>query len=261
MFFPFLFFLSPFLENSIFLYLFLGFSFFSDILFLSFSAFFSLSVYLVCALCIFFGSLSLDTFNVNDSNRYLVRPSPFSAQKTFERHNSRRKSNISYCSNLNMAQAAASASRRGSGFCLNTLQNMPGYGLSHRSASSYIVQNKSNSLSLPDSPTVAGQTRGRSNSLRVSIFEWFPITNANACEQMNRLMYANLIHFSNLNRSKAIFCYGAQVHCVRAYQMLAYRSVDASLHSKRSASATLPHWCRPQTTQIRSKFHWTEVSD
>ncbi|XP_055311132.1 potassium channel subfamily T member 2 isoform X3 [Sitodiplosis mosellana] len=73
---------------------------------------------------------------------YLVRPSPFSAQKTFERHNSRRKSNISYCSNLNMAQAAASASRRGSGFCLNTLQNLPG-------------------------PTVGGQTRGRSNSLRI----------------------------------------------------------------------------------------------
>ncbi|XP_031621144.1 potassium channel subfamily T member 2 isoform X2 [Contarinia nasturtii] len=73
---------------------------------------------------------------------YLVRPSPFSAKKTFERHNSRRKSNISYCSNLNMAQAAASASRRGSGFCLNTLQNLPG-------------------------PTVAGQTRGRSNSLRI----------------------------------------------------------------------------------------------
>lgn len=106
------------------------------------------------------------------SNRYLVRPSPFSAQKTFERHNSRRKSNISYCSNLNMAQAAASASRRGSGFCLNALQNLPGYGLplSARATSSYhIVQNKSNSLSLPDSPTVAGQTRGRSNSLRVSI--------------------------------------------------------------------------------------------
>ncbi|XP_031621152.1 potassium channel subfamily T member 2 isoform X3 [Contarinia nasturtii] len=100
---------------------------------------------------------------------YLVRPSPFSAKKTFERHNSRRKSNISYCSNLNMAQAAASASRRGSGFCLNTLQNLPGYGLpsSARASSPYIVQNKSNSLSLPDSPTVAGQTRGRSNSLRI----------------------------------------------------------------------------------------------
>lgn len=65
-----------------------------------------------------------------------------------------------------MAQAVASASRRGSGFGLNTLQNMPGYFTTARASS--IAQNKSNSLSLPDSPTVAGQTRARSNSLRVS---------------------------------------------------------------------------------------------
>lgn len=105
--------------------------------------------------------------------RYLVRPSPFSAQKTFERHNSRRKSNISYCSNLNIGQsvaaaAAAAASRRGSGFGmnLNTLQGvLPGYG-SQRAPP--IVTNKSNSLSLPDSPTLASQTRARSNSLRVN---------------------------------------------------------------------------------------------
>ncbi|XP_059615868.1 potassium channel subfamily T member 2 isoform X13 [Phlebotomus argentipes] len=62
---------------------------------------------------------------------YLVRPSPFSAQKTFERHNSRRKSNISFCSNLAAAAAAvaASGSRRGSGIGLNTLggvQSMSG---------------------------------------------------------------------------------------------------------------------------------------
>ncbi|CAH0716191.1 unnamed protein product, partial [Brenthis ino] len=44
---------------------------------------------------------------------YLVRPSPFSAQKTFERHNSRRKSNISFCSGA-LIQAAAAGSRRGS---------------------------------------------------------------------------------------------------------------------------------------------------
>lgn len=99
--------------------------------------------------------------------RYLVRPSPFSAQKTFERHNSRRKSNISYCSNLNIGQAvAAAASRRGSGFGLNTLQGvLPGYGTQRAPP---IVTNKSNSLSLPDSPTIAGQTRARSNSLRVN---------------------------------------------------------------------------------------------
>ncbi|KAF2902029.1 hypothetical protein ILUMI_04157 [Ignelater luminosus] len=63
---------------------------------------------------------------------YLVRPSPFSAQKTFERHNSRRKSNISFCSQTLIQQMAGLGSRRGS-----------------------------------DSPTVAGYQRGRSNSLRV----------------------------------------------------------------------------------------------
>lgn len=94
---------------------------------------------------------------------YLVRPSPFSAQKTFERHNSRRKSNISFCSAQLVAQmsaAVASAglqggpgSRRGSGI---GLARAPPLG-----------STKSNSLSLPDSPTVAGSLRGRSNSLRV----------------------------------------------------------------------------------------------
>ncbi|KAK9882011.1 hypothetical protein WA026_018862 [Henosepilachna vigintioctopunctata] len=73
---------------------------------------------------------------------YLVRPSPFSAQKTFERHNSRRKSNISFCSQTLLQQLASNSqlgmpTRRGSG------------------------------LGLSDSPTVAGYQRGRSNSLRV----------------------------------------------------------------------------------------------
>ncbi|XP_037044474.1 potassium channel subfamily T member 2 isoform X8 [Bradysia coprophila] len=94
---------------------------------------------------------------------YLVRPSPFSAQKTFERHNSRRKSNISFCSNLNMAAAGAAGSRRGSGFQLNSLQGVSGYGTPRAP----LVTTKSNSLSLPDSPTLVGQTRGRSNSLRI----------------------------------------------------------------------------------------------
>lgn len=104
--------------------------------------------------------------------RYLVRPSPFSAQKTFERHNSRRKSNISFCSNLNLGGLGGPGgpgSRRGSGFTLNNLQgvpNMSGYGTPRGP----LVTTKSNSLSLPDSPTVAGQTRGRSNSLRVRIY-------------------------------------------------------------------------------------------
>lgn len=64
-----------------------------------------------------------------------------------------------------MAQTVAAASRRGSGFGLNTLQGVPGYGPSRAPP---LCTTKSNSLSLPDSPTVAGQTRGRSNSLRVN---------------------------------------------------------------------------------------------
>ncbi|XP_044732316.1 potassium channel subfamily T member 2 [Chrysoperla carnea] len=92
---------------------------------------------------------------------YIVRPSPFSAQKTFERHNSRRKSNISFCSqNLiqQMAAAAQSGSRRGSGLGLPTFT---------APRPPPLVTTKSNSLSLPDSPTVAGTFRGRSNSLRI----------------------------------------------------------------------------------------------
>lgn len=83
---------------------------------------------------------------------YIVRPSPFSAQKTFERHNSRRKSNISFCS-----QNQQFGSRRGSGLGFPSPLNRP----------PPLVTTKSNSLSLPDSPTVASSLRGRSNSLRV----------------------------------------------------------------------------------------------
>ncbi|XP_071053549.1 potassium channel subfamily T member 2 isoform X5 [Onthophagus taurus] len=92
---------------------------------------------------------------------YLVRPSPFSAQKTFERHNSRRKSNISFCSQMlvnQMATASQAGSRRGSGLGLSGFPSPRAPPL---------VTTKSNSLSLPDSPTVAGYQRGRSNSLRV----------------------------------------------------------------------------------------------
>lgn len=99
---------------------------------------------------------------------YLVRPSPFSAQKTFERHNSRRKSNISFCSNINLAAANAGApnSRRGSGIGLNNMQGQTSGYPSPRAPP--LVSTKANSLSLPDSPSQAGQARGRSNSLRVS---------------------------------------------------------------------------------------------
>ncbi|XP_041987705.1 potassium channel subfamily T member 2 isoform X3 [Aricia agestis] len=86
---------------------------------------------------------------------YLVRPSPFSAQKTFERHNSRRKSNISFVSGA-LIQAAC-GSRRGSALGgLTSLTPRP----------PPLTNTKANSLSLPDSPTVT-DFRGRSNSLRV----------------------------------------------------------------------------------------------
>lgn len=105
-----------------------------------------------------------------------MRPSPFSAQKTFERHNSRRKSNISFCSNINLAgtnTGASNSSRRGSGIGLNSMgggQMQSGYP-SPRAPP--LVTTKSNSLSLPDSPNQTGQQRGRSNSLRVSSFVLF----------------------------------------------------------------------------------------
>lgn len=104
------------------------------------------------------------------SCRYLVRPSPFSAQKTFERHNSRRKSNISFCSNINLAAAAAAAgSRRGSGIGINAMGSQQNVTFGTPRAPPLAGQNKSNSLSLPDSPNQLGQARGRSNSLRVSL--------------------------------------------------------------------------------------------
>jgi len=121
--------------------------------------------------------------------RYLVRPSPFSAQKTFERHNSRRKSNISFCSNINLggacgpnvSQTAGGGSRRGSGIGglnplqMQSVQTLAGYG--SQRCTPPIQQIKSNSLSLPDSPTVVGNQRGRSNSLRVgyNYSYFFPI--------------------------------------------------------------------------------------
>ncbi|KPJ09310.1 Potassium channel subfamily T member 1 [Papilio machaon] len=87
---------------------------------------------------------------------YLVRPSPFSAQKTFERHNSRRKSNISFCSQA-LIQAQPS-SRRGS--TLGAAYPQP--------RAPPLATTKANSLSLPDSPTIVTDFRGRSNSLRVA---------------------------------------------------------------------------------------------
>lgn len=82
--------------------------------------------------------------HLNLWGRYLIRPSPFSAHKTFERHNSRRRSHINICEE-----------RR-------------------RRNSTKPVPQKANSLSLPDSPDISqpspaqlGANRARSASLRV----------------------------------------------------------------------------------------------
>ncbi|XP_050535073.1 potassium channel subfamily T member 2 isoform X4 [Daktulosphaira vitifoliae] len=85
---------------------------------------------------------------------YILRPSPFSAQKTFERHNSRRKSNISFNS---QSGQLGFGSRRGSTLAFPSFMSRP----------PPLVTTKANSLSLPDSPTVGSALRARSNSLRV----------------------------------------------------------------------------------------------
>ncbi|XP_046397333.1 potassium channel subfamily T member 2 isoform X3 [Ischnura elegans] len=92
---------------------------------------------------------------------YLIRPSPFSAQKTFERHNSRRKSNISFCTQQQLASVGICA---GGGVGLPGIPGRRGSGIFQRPPP---LATKANSLSLPDSPTVAGACRSRSNSLRV----------------------------------------------------------------------------------------------
>ncbi|GLV33936.1 slowpoke 2 [Carabus blaptoides fortunei] len=138
---------------------------------------------------------------------YLVRPSPFSAQKTFERHNSRRKSNISFCSQSLLQQMSAAAppgSRRGSGFGIT--------GFPSPRPPPLISQQKSNSLSLPDSPTVAGYQRGRSNSLRViddillrrsnSLRQG--LTNVGSARRKSSLEDIGLSHFSSSNHTNPI---------------------------------------------------------
>nr|CAI5817606.1 unnamed protein product [Callosobruchus analis]CAI5838240.1 unnamed protein product [Callosobruchus analis] len=111
-----------------------------------------------CCYCIIRGHhLNIfSVFSIQFDCSYIVRPSPFSAQKTFERHNSRRKSNISFCSQTLLQQMSTSqaGSRRGSGLGLSGYQSPRPPPLS---------STKANSLSLPDSPTVAGYQRGRSN--------------------------------------------------------------------------------------------------
>ncbi|KAM7342550.1 slowpoke 2 isoform 6-T6 [Cochliomyia hominivorax] len=155
---------------------------------------------------------------------YLVRPSPFSAQKTFERHNSRRKSNISFCSNINLGAACGpqvgsvgvnsntgAGSRRGSGMGLNpmqmqSVQTLAGYASPR--CTPPIQQIKSNSLSLPDSPTVVGSQRGRSNSLRIdndillrrssSLRQGLPNVGINTGRRKSSLEEIGISHFTTL---------------------------------------------------------------
>ncbi|XP_064542307.1 potassium channel subfamily T member 1 isoform X7 [Drosophila montana] len=91
---------------------------------------------------------------------YLVRPSPFSAQKTFERHNSRRKSNISFCSNINLGAT-----------CGQQMPNMPntavGAGSRRGSGIAGLNPMQMQSVQTLAGPTVVGSQRGRSNSLRI----------------------------------------------------------------------------------------------
>lgn len=184
--------------------------------------------------------------------RYLVRPSPFSAQKTFERHNSRRKSNISFCSNINLA-AAAAGSRRGSGIGLNQMGStttMTGYGTPRAPP---LGNTKSNSLSLPDSPNQLGQARGRSNSLRVSLVICFVLALICLLSHLETVCFALALfqcrncyspsrrtsHITNvchsIRRSTTTFYCAAQILCDKVYQTLACHRADESHLSKRLA--------------------------
>ena len=150
----------------------------------------------------------------------MVRPSPFSAQKTFERHNSRRKSNISFCSNINLA--AATGSRRGSGMTLNNLGGpQPSYPSSRAPP---LVTTKSNSLSLPDSPTVAGQVRGRSNSLRVSC--------SFICCRLHEMLTLSVLLLKSMDcfRLITMYCYDVPIHFDRVYRTLEIILGAASHH-------------------------------
>lgn len=92
---------------------------------------------------------------------YLIKPSPFSAQKTFERHNSRRKSTLSCVSGIGV-----NGNGEGNGYNLFSQSGngsgMPGMDSTRRRSSAGSLGcsggrapvSKSNSLSLPDSPSV-----------------------------------------------------------------------------------------------------------
>uniref|UniRef100_A0A6P4DW41 Potassium channel subfamily T member 2-like isoform X9 n=1 Tax=Drosophila rhopaloa TaxID=1041015 RepID=A0A6P4DW41_DRORH len=95
---------------------------------------------------------------------YLVRPSPFSAQKTFERHNSRRKSNISFCSNINLGATCGPQMPQ---MNMNMANTAVGAGSRRGSGIGGLNPMQMQSVQTLAGPTVVGNQRGRSNSLRI----------------------------------------------------------------------------------------------
>ncbi|XP_052842514.1 potassium channel subfamily T member 2 isoform X6 [Drosophila gunungcola] len=99
---------------------------------------------------------------------YLVRPSPFSAQKTFERHNSRRKSNISFCSNINLgATCGPQMPQMNMNMNMNMANTAVGAGSRRGSGIAGLNPMQMQSVQTLAGPTVVGNQRGRSNSLRI----------------------------------------------------------------------------------------------
>ncbi|XP_041563699.1 potassium channel subfamily T member 2 isoform X11 [Drosophila elegans] len=103
---------------------------------------------------------------------YLVRPSPFSAQKTFERHNSRRKSNISFCSNINLGATQMPQMNMNMNMNMNMANTAVGAGSRRGSGIAGLNPMQMQSVQTLAGPTVVGNQRGRSNSLRVGYYSF-----------------------------------------------------------------------------------------
>lgn len=113
--------------------------------------------------------------------------------------------------NMNMANTAVGAgSRRGSGIAgmnpmqMQSVQTLAGYGSSSQRCSPPMQQIKSNSLSLPDSPTVVGNQRGRSNSLRVGYYSYY--THLPNDKQEHLTLTPAHPHSSNTHLDTHLFC-------------------------------------------------------
>ncbi|CAG7818175.1 unnamed protein product, partial [Allacma fusca] len=91
---------------------------------------------------------------------YLIRPSPFSAQKTFERHNSRRKSTLNPI--VNSGGGSNQEEMQKAAFSLFSEQRERGAGTRRRSSAGSVGQ-RSNSLRVSQHDDILLR---RSNSLR-----------------------------------------------------------------------------------------------